>query len=190
MYFPDNMNFQYFFFDTYPGLFLQMIPIALLAGAVYVLVRTRREPRLSAGQVVLGSLFVGYLAALVGLTLFEKFVGGAYYRLFYHMPSGTNYRWFTFEYYLVPDSFHRLSAENLANILLYLPFGILYPLFDRRASWKKTLCAGLLTCLAIELIQPIFGRSFDINDIILNALGLAVSTALFFALKSALGQKR
>lgn len=190
MYFPSNMTFQYFFFDTYPGLFLQMLPIALLAGAVYVLVRTRREPRLSTGQAVLGSLFVCYLTALVGLTLFEKLIGGAYYRLFYHMPSGQNYRWFTLEYYLIPDSFHHFSAENLGNILLYLPFGILYPLFDRRASWKKTLCAGVLTCVAIELVQPIFDRSFDINDIILNAMGLAISTAIFFTLRAVVWRKR
>ena len=32
MYFPSDMNFQYFFFDTYPGYFLQALPVALIAG--------------------------------------------------------------------------------------------------------------------------------------------------------------
>lgn len=32
MYFPENMTAAYFFFDTYPGYFLQALPIALLAG--------------------------------------------------------------------------------------------------------------------------------------------------------------
>ena len=35
MYFPSNMTFQYFFFDTYPGYFLQALPIALIAGIIY-----------------------------------------------------------------------------------------------------------------------------------------------------------
>ena len=42
MYFPDNMIFQYFFFDTYPGYFLQALPFALIAGFIFVLYRSRR----------------------------------------------------------------------------------------------------------------------------------------------------
>ncbi len=34
MYFPSDMNFQYFFFSTYPGFFLQGLPIALMAGII------------------------------------------------------------------------------------------------------------------------------------------------------------
>ena len=71
MYFPRDMTFQYFFFDTYPGYFLQALPVALLAGLVYALLRRRRPPRLSAGQLVLSSLFVCYLAGLLVLTLFQ-----------------------------------------------------------------------------------------------------------------------
>ena len=36
MYLPTDVTFQYFFFDTYYGYFLQALPIALLAGIVYV----------------------------------------------------------------------------------------------------------------------------------------------------------
>ena len=35
MYFPENMTAAYFFFDTYPGYFLQALPIALLAGGLW-----------------------------------------------------------------------------------------------------------------------------------------------------------
>ena len=43
VYFPENMTFQYFFFDTYPGCFLQVLPVALLAGLVYGVVRFKRD---------------------------------------------------------------------------------------------------------------------------------------------------
>ena len=36
MYFPQDMNFQYFFFSTYPGYFLQALPFALTAGIIYI----------------------------------------------------------------------------------------------------------------------------------------------------------
>ena len=39
MYFPEDMNFQYFFFDTYIGYFLQALPIALIVGAIYGIIR-------------------------------------------------------------------------------------------------------------------------------------------------------
>ena len=176
MYFPSDINFQYFFFDTYPGYFLQMLPIALLAGVIYAVYRRKRA---NLGRTVLASLFVCYLTGLLCLTLFEQIIGGAYYVLFYHMPSGRDYRWFVFIYDFVPDFFRHFGSENMGNLLMYLPFGILYPLFREGSTWKRIVLAGVLTSAVIELLQPIFGRSFDINDIILNVIGVIVSASVF-----------
>lgn len=43
---------------------------------------------------------------------------------------------------------------------------------------------GILFILIIEILQPVFGRSFDINDIILNSLGILVSTTIFTIIKN------
>lgn len=43
MFFPKDMNFQYFFFDTYIGYFLQALPIALIVGAIYGIIRFRKD---------------------------------------------------------------------------------------------------------------------------------------------------
>ena len=66
---------------------------------------------------------------------------------------------------------------------MFLPFGILYPLFRQDSTWKRTLLAGFVTTLGIELLQPVFGRSFDINDVILNSVGIVISTIVFYTLK-------
>ncbi|WP_161843938.1 VanZ family protein [Pseudoflavonifractor sp. 524-17] len=190
MYFPEDMNFQYFFFDTYPGYFLQVLPIALTAGILYALCRGRRRSRGSAGGAVWPALFVCYLTGLICLTLLIKIIGDIYYYLFYHMPSGSRYFQFVFEYDLIPDFFLHFGSENLGNILMYLPFGVLYPQFSRRAGWGRTVAAGLTVSLAIELVQPLFGRSFDINDIILNGIGVILSAAVYFALNAALRRRR
>lgn len=190
MYLPDNMTFQYFFFDTYYGYFLQALPIALLAGIVYVIIKRKRRPQLSLGRTLLSALFVCYLAGLLCLTLFYYVLGDAYYWLFYHMPSGGGSYWFSFEYNFMPDFWNNLTSERLGNILLFLPFGILYPLFDRKATWTRTLLIGVVTSLVIELLQPIFGRSFDINDIILNSMGVVMSTSIFFILHSVISNTR
>lgn len=183
MYFPEDMTFQYFFFDTYPGYFLQALPVALLAGMIYGLLRRRREPRLTWGQLGVRSLFVCYLGGLVALTLLIRPLGILYYWLFYRADSGMTLRWFTFEYYLRPDTFYRMGGENIGNIAMYLPFGSLYPLSREGSNWRRTVLAGAAVSLTIELLQPIFGRSFDINDIILNTFGAAISATVLFGMR-------
>ena len=181
MYFPDNMTWQYFFLDTYPGYFLQLLPLALLAGAVYAAVRLRREGRAAGRRVLLGSLFVCYLTGLLGVTLLLRPISMGWYRLLYHRESGMAVHWFGggFDLALGLD----FGAENLFNLLLFLPFGFLYPLFWPRADWRRTVLTGLGLCLGVELLQPVFGRSFDLNDILLNGIGIVVSTALCFGLR-------
>ena len=183
MYFPSDMNFQYFFFSTYPGFFLQALPIALITGIAYAIHKIRQRRRRSTGKIILSSLFSCYITGLLCLTLFNSIIGDIYYFLFYHAPSGRSHQWFTFEYDFIPDFFHNFGAENLGNIVMFLPFGILYPLFREDSTWKRTLVAGFMTTFGIELLQPVFGRSFDINDIILNSLGVIASTIVFYTLK-------
>lgn len=184
MYFPDDMNFQYFFFSTYPGFFLQALPIALISGAIYVFCQIRRGRWRSTSKIILSALFVCYITGLLCLTLFNNIIGDIYYFLLYHAPSGRSHTWFTFEYDLVPDFFHNFGSENLGNIVMFLPFGILYPLFRPSSTWKRTLTAGFVTTFGIELLQPVFGRSFDINDIILNGVGIIISIIVFYSLKA------
>ena len=51
------MTFQYFFFATVAGYFLQALPFALAAGVWYALRLHKKEPALPGGRVVLRSLF-------------------------------------------------------------------------------------------------------------------------------------
>ena len=183
MYFPSDMNFQYFFFNTYPGYFLQVLPIALMAGFICGSRQYRRNHRLLTGRVLWPALFACYAAGLVSLTLLLGVISDVWYFLFYHMPSGRHQTWFLFEYDLIPDFTLRFGTENLGNIIMFLPFGILYPLAKERGTWKQTVMAGILTSVTIEFVQPIFGRSFDINDIILNTLGVLISASAFICFR-------
>lgn len=183
MYFPNEMPVQYFFFDTYPGMFLQVIPVAVLAGVVYLLVDRWKNHRISRKKKLFRALFACYLAGLLCLTLLMGVLQTIYYWLLYHQPSGNSIAWFSGIWDWTPDFFVRFGAEDLLNILLFCPFGLLYPLACKKPSWKHTLLAGMTVCLAIELFQPILGRSFDSNDIILNLLGVCLSTILFFGAK-------
>ena len=102
--------------------------------------------------------------------------------LFYGNTGGGRFQFFTLVYNLVPDFFRDFSLENLGNILMFLPFGILYPLAKGEGRFGRTLGATAALTVAIELFQPVVGRSFDVNDICLNFLGAALSAAVTCAL--------
>lgn len=183
MYFPENMNFQYFFFDTYIGYFLQTLPIALIVGAIYGIIRFRKDNETPVSRKVFSCVFVCYVTGLVCLVIGLDLMGIFYYNLFYPMDSGREIQWFGGEIDLVPDFLHHISGEVVGNFLMFLPFGILCPLSQKNPTWKKSVVTGILTVIAIEVLQPVFGRAFDINDIILNTLGIIISTSIFMGSK-------
>lgn len=190
MFFPEGMTLQYFLFDTYPGYLIQMAPIALAAWLLSFLSRRRRGQ--APVPAALAALFPAYLTALLALTLLARFIGDAWYVLLYHRPPWPEgeggYRWLTLVYDFKLDFFRSFSRENLGNVLLFLPFGILYPLANPGAGWRKILLLGVGTSLAIELIQPLLDRSFDVNDLALNSLGVVLSTLLFCTVRAVTGR--
>ena len=84
------------------------------------------------------------------------------------------------------------SAENLlGNIVVLIPFGMLFPLITRK-NWGYL---GMLACafafvLGIEVFQlfSAFG-AFDVDDILLNCLGASLGY-LFYRIVSGRGQAK
>jgi glycopeptide antibiotics resistance protein len=88
---------------------------------------------------------------------------------------------------LIPLATLRLVdvETSLLNILMMMPFGFGLP-FITNFRFKKTVIAGLLLSIAIELLQLITGfmanttfRIADINDVIFNTVGVAIGYMLF-----------
>lgn len=189
MYFPEDMTFQYFFFDTYIGYFLQALPIALLIGAIYGIIRYRKNKEIPISKKLFSCAFVCYITGLVCLVLGLDLMRIFWYQMFYHMDSGITIDWFGGVFDLMPDFFSHVNGETIGNFLMFLPFGILYPLSQKEPVWKKCVFRGLIVVVIIEILQPIFGRAFDMNDIILNSLGILLSATVFFAVKHILRRK-
>ena len=61
----------------------------------------------------------------------------------------------------------------MGNILLFIPFGLLYPLCRKKVLWIEVVLAILVFTLSIELLQFIFftSRSADVDDMLLNFVG-------------------
>ena len=82
---------------------------------------------------------------------------------------------------LIP--FQDFSSSNITgmalNAVMFAPLGFLLPLiFERYRRWGRTLAAGFLTSLTVELIQLFTFRATDVDDLIMNALGTLVGFLL------------
>ena len=63
----------------------------------------------------------------------------------------------------------------VGNIAALVPAGFLIPFIYLKMNWRKTLFLALLLGLSIETIQLILNIGiFDIDDVILNALGVMI----------------
>lgn len=61
----------------------------------------------------------------------------------------------------------------VGNICLFIPFGFLFPIvFDKLSKVQNTVIFGLLLSVFIEIMQFFIERSTDIDDIILNGIGV------------------
>ena len=199
------MNFHDLFFNSRIGYLLQIVPFLLLTAAVFWLCRgcwlkrrgIRRSGILLEGLLV---VFVCYLSGLAALICTPaNFWGRFWYFVCYRRPGGELDPLFSGSFNLVPTLFKYLTGKYTGgswttflfagNALLFLPFGLLLPAVRPRMGLAKVLGLALAVSLAMELFQPIVGRSFDTDDLIMNTLGALIGYILYFILRSIFQKK-
>lgn len=67
----------------------------------------------------------------------------------------------------------------IGNILLFIPFGLFLTYYKKNSSFFHTFLFSIIVSFFIELIQSMIGRTFDIDDIILNLIGSITGYYLF-----------
>jgi glycopeptide antibiotics resistance protein len=74
-----------------------------------------------------------------------------------------------------------IAGVNLVgNIALLIPVGFLVPFIYPTITWKKSLALGVVAGLSIEVMQTVLRVGiFDIDDCILNALGVVIGYFAF-----------
>ncbi len=172
-----------------------MAPIALAAAAaalaalaasvlLYSLYKKRGGKRtITKQQFLVAFLLLGWLAAVLGLTLFTRpamFEGWFNFRLFSGYLNAWN-NWSLSEFQLI-----------IFNMLMFVPLGFLLPLLTRRARrFLPVLLLSLLVCVLLEMLQMLTHRGvFELDDIFHNTLGSVIGYFLAEALVACLEQKK
>jgi glycopeptide antibiotics resistance protein len=172
--------------------------------AIYLGIRltTFKKDRFRIKKVALEVIFLVYCTAIVDLTLFP---------IEYAVPdtplppeveaelarngSQNHYNFIPFASiaqllsHLSSDYYTPVIKNILGNLFLLSPMGFMLPMISRSFfSYKKIWITGFIITLTIECMQLLlsflFGtgyRSFDIDDIILNVLGINMGFVSFLA---------
>ena len=72
----------------------------------------------------------------------------------------------------------------LGNIALFIPFGYIIAAYIKPKKMWSNLLIALIVSTTIEFVQLRIGRSFDIDDIMLNVVGSLIGFLIYIALSA------
>ena len=141
-------------------------------------------------------LFAGYLAGLAAMILWPGYhfeaTDGLWGNLVIHnaresLLSSMN----LVPFRMIADYFRSFGEGELfyaivfliGNICVFLPLGFFPPLLFRGVSAGKVFAIGLGYSLCGEILQFFLGRHCDVDDVILNMLGVMAGYGLYRLLK-------
>ena len=90
------------------------------------------------------------------------------------------------------DNVRDIVWNTFGNVAMFIPTGIMLPIIYRRLNsvWKAA-AAGALISLCIEILQlPFPSRASDIDDLIVNTIGVVVGYGIYSAVKRWQGRKK
>jgi len=158
---------------------LLVLALGVLVVAAAVLLATPADRRRDAARILLRLALVGYVAALLVITL----SGG-------RSSGGVNLVPFAGITEELSNVNRELGVANIAgNVLLFVPLPILARL-TWVPSWPRAFACGVGLSVAIELVQLGAGRSADIDDVLLNSAGALLGASAGWAVGTVAGRRR
>lgn len=126
--------------------------------------------------------------------LFTVYLAGLFYFLFFAEATGRTGAEHTYQYNLVPLheikrffiyrrqlGIEAVTLNLFGNVAAFIPFGLFLPLLWHRLRFFSTvLVTGIDFSLLVELLQ-LCSRvgSFDVDDILLNTIGVVIGYGIF-----------
>ena len=181
------------------GYFFQAVPITCIVGIIYVIICVvivkRNKLKIEWLKEIMKLLFTCYLTGLISLVILPAnfwldFFDGVFLGWWDEMLPIFSFGGFN----LVPSLIKALSGELtigswvktmlIWNIAMFLPLGFFLPFVTERVNRKNIFVVSIAVPFIVELLQMIFGRSFDVDDLICNFIGIVAGFFIGFAIKT------
>ncbi|MFZ3373890.1 MAG: VanZ family protein [Desulfitobacteriaceae bacterium] len=173
---------------------------ALVAGILlwivirsFVLFKNKRYNRFSVQREILINIFAVYVVLLISITLFP--INIIWDEVIEKSPPAVNIipfvdilTDFPRTQFSMAFKIEFLIKNLIGNLLLLLSIGIFLPtLWIKVRSFWKMLMIGASASLTIEMLQYVsaylgygWGRAADVDDLILNTLGVIIGYRIFY----------
>lgn len=184
---------------TILGYFLQAIPITIVVGILYAVCRLvflkRRNGKIAWMSETMRLLFVCYLTGLCSLVLLPiGFWRDVFDGIFFGWWEEMVPLFKLGEINLMPTIVECLRGEYslcswvkemiIGNVLMFMPFGFFLPFVTEKLNSKNIFAIAAAVPIIVELFQLILGRSFDIDDLICNFLGIIIGFFIAVGIKA------
>lgn len=122
----------------------------------------------------LGLLLIEYVLLIYCTTVFFRNTG----KLQFDFMPFWSYR----DYFNGVD--RRLLAENIMNVVVFVPVGLLVGMTFREMTWKKVTVIGMCLSVGIEVMQFVYRKGFsEVDDVMHNTLGCLIGYGLFYIIR-------
>ena len=147
-----------------------VLTIVVILRVTYIMTSDKRKFCLY--EEIFEILFLAYLVLLFQLVTSQDLPGG-----------GTNLMPFReiLRYDIGTKAFYK---QVFGNILLFIPLGYFATSYCKIKGLGTITLVSLLSSLTIEVTQHYIGRTFDIDDIILNVVGGIIGFLIYTALNA------
>lgn len=197
--------YQLLLSDSVVGLFFQVVPITCLIGVFYAAYRCikikKRGISFVWGTEIIRWLFVSYLTGLINLILVPS---NLWTYIWFYLRNGYSGceldPLFSGSINLVPTFIKVLTGEFTVgrwvqimiagNFLMFVPMGFFLPLVSEKVNRQNVLKISIIIPIIVEVIQLVVGRSFDVDDLILNFAGIIVGYFIAIGAKALTKKKK
>ena len=190
-----KINIKILLFDTSIKYIIQVIPFIIIVILIYscskYLLKKEniwREP--------IKLIFVCYFIGLIALTCVPpNFWENVWsYIIFGQEEINIIEQMFTGSFNFLPLLYKIITGKQtgglwiwtmfIGNMIMFIPLGLLLPFILKQKNFFQVIKIGTILIIFIEIVQPIFGRSFDVDDIICNILGTIIGYGIFVVIKT------
>ena len=160
---------------TWPMVLISVV--IMVSVRVSYLIKNHANTNIVLYKEILMLVFAIYILCLFQIVTFQDS----------SLISGNNY--IPFKEILRYNITSRLFFKNvIGNMIMFLPFGFFISYYLDSSSFRLPLILTLIASAAIEIVQSLIGRVFDIDDIILNLIGGLFGYMIYHILRK-IGEK-
>ena len=150
---------------SWPTVVIVVCILSLMRIAIHF--NSRSGKKIILHEEIFNLLFIIYLMVLFKLVTSQDLPGGG--TNFVPFSEITRYKYGTTGFF----------KQVFGNILLFIPLGYFLTKYCKLKRVGSLILMSLLSSLSIEVVQHFIGRSFDIDDVILNVTGAIIGFIIY-----------